>query len=89
MGYHFCSCDFEVNQTKIKGGCQSRRKVVPHDSKSDLPLVRSLSLGCTYSTPDSQQTHHAKHLSFFDEVEASNRNEYVPSTPICMYMPHG
>ena len=30
---------FEINQTKIKGGCQSGRKVVPHDSKSDLPLV--------------------------------------------------
>ena len=29
---------FEVNPTKIKGGCQSGRKVVPHDSKSDLPL---------------------------------------------------
>ena len=29
---------FEINQTKIKGGCQSGRKVVPHDSKSDLPL---------------------------------------------------
>ena len=30
----------KVNQTKIKGGCQSGRKVVPHDnnSKSDLPL---------------------------------------------------
>ena len=23
---------------KIKGGCQSERKLVPHDSKSDLPL---------------------------------------------------
>ena len=32
---------FEVNQTKIKGGCQSVRKVVPHDSKSDLPLAFS------------------------------------------------
>ena len=29
---------FEINQTKIKGGCQSGRKVVTHDSKSDLPL---------------------------------------------------
>ena len=29
---------FEINWTKIKGGCQSVRKVVPHDSKSDLPL---------------------------------------------------
>ena len=29
---------FEINRTKIKGGCQSGRKVVLHDSKSDLPL---------------------------------------------------
>ena len=33
---------FEINQTKIKGGCQSGRKVVPHDSKSDLPLGAAL-----------------------------------------------
>ena len=30
---------FEIYQTKIKGGCQSGRKVVTHNSKSDLPLV--------------------------------------------------
>ena len=30
---------FEINRTKIKVGCQSGRKVVPHDSKSDLPLA--------------------------------------------------
>ena len=29
----------EINRTKIKDGCQSERKVVPHDSKSDLPLM--------------------------------------------------
>ena len=29
---------FELNQTKIKGGCQSGRKMVTHNSKSDLPL---------------------------------------------------
>ena len=31
---------FEINQTKIKGGCQSGRKVVTHNcnTKSDLPL---------------------------------------------------
>ena len=29
---------FEINQTKIKGGCHSGRKVVTHNSKSDLPL---------------------------------------------------
>ena len=30
---------FEINRTKIKGGCQSVRKVVTHDSNSDLPLM--------------------------------------------------
>ena len=30
--------NFEINQTKIKGDCQSGRKVVTHNSKSDLPL---------------------------------------------------
>ena len=29
---------FEINQTKIKGGCQSGRKVVTRDSQSDLSL---------------------------------------------------
>ena len=32
----------EINQTKIKGGCQSERKVVTHNSKSDLPLKRGV-----------------------------------------------
>ena len=32
---------FEINRTKIKGSCQSGRKVVTHNSKSDLPLVVS------------------------------------------------
>ena len=34
---------FEVNWTKIKGCCQSGRKVITHDSKSDLPLALSAS----------------------------------------------
>ena len=29
---------FEINRTKIEGGCQSGRKVVTHNSKNDLPL---------------------------------------------------
>ena len=28
---------FEINRTMIKGGCQSGRKVVTHNSKNDLP----------------------------------------------------
>ena len=30
---------FEINLTKIKGGYHSGRKVVTHNSKSDLPLT--------------------------------------------------
>ena len=29
---------FEINQTKIKGGCQLGRKVITQNYKSDLPL---------------------------------------------------
>ena len=35
---------FYINRTKIKGGYQSRRKVVTHDFKSDLPLVYQLNV---------------------------------------------
>ena len=28
---------FEINRTKIKGGCQSGRKMVTHNSNSNLP----------------------------------------------------
>ena len=31
---------FEIDGTNIKGGCQSGRKVVTHDSRSDLPLAQ-------------------------------------------------
>ena len=30
---------FEINRTNIKGGCQSGRNVVTHNSKRDLPLL--------------------------------------------------
>ena len=41
---------FEINWTKIKGGCQSGRKVVTHNSKSDLPLEYYLNqtVHCTF-----------------------------------------
>ena len=35
---------FEINQTKIKGDCQSGIKVVPHNSKSEFPLARGKNL---------------------------------------------
>ena len=31
---------FEINRTKIKGGCQSWIERVTHNAKSDLPLVQ-------------------------------------------------
>ena len=35
---------FEINRSKIKDGCQSGRKLVTHNSKSDLPLVEDLKI---------------------------------------------
>ena len=51
---------FEMNWTKIKAGCQSGRKVVTHNSKSDLPLAkislfcRGMYLGSIHVTWDNQ-----------------------------------
>ena len=43
-----------MNQTKIKGGCQSGRKVVTQKSKRDLPLAICIALTITSGTmPDS------------------------------------
>ena len=39
---------FEINRTKIKGGCQSGRKVVNHNSKIDLPLARVVDIRLRY-----------------------------------------
>ena len=33
---------FEINPTKIKDGYQLGRKVITHNSKSDLPLILEL-----------------------------------------------
>ena len=33
---------FEISKTKIKGSCQLGRKMITHNSKSDLPLGCSL-----------------------------------------------
>ena len=34
---------FEIKRIKIKGGCESWRKVVTHNSKNDLPLNELMS----------------------------------------------
>ena len=39
---------FEINRTKIKGGCQSGRKVVTHKSKSDLPQKGYIYVGIIF-----------------------------------------
>ena len=39
---------FEVNQTKIKGGCQSYTKAAPKESWNDLTLIANWSLNQLY-----------------------------------------
>ena len=44
---------FEINRTNIKGSCQSGWKVVTHDSKSDLPLIKAKGLDSfAFSSPN-------------------------------------
>ena len=47
---------FEMNRTKIKGSCQFGRKVVTHDSKSDLTLTRNISLPQSFSAATRSYT---------------------------------
>ena len=56
---------FEINWTKIKGGCQSGRKVVTYNSKSDLPLDTYLyqsrkKTACNSIRLDNQRSHSMK-----------------------------
>ena len=48
---------FEINQTKIKGGCQSGRKVITHNSKSDLPLSHIVLLRSRFVKRKMRQIH--------------------------------
>ena len=59
---------FEKNRTKIKGGCQSGRKVVPHNSKSDLPLVerRELSQKTVLSSRSYKFPQHGEYMIISD-----------------------
>ena len=41
---------FKINRRKIKGGCQSGRKVVTHNSKSDLFLTDLITRWCCLHT---------------------------------------
>ena len=45
--------NFEMNRTKIKGGCQSGRKVVTRNSKCDSPLVWWFFLRCILGTMEN------------------------------------
>ena len=40
---------FEIHMTKIKSGCQSGRKVVTHNSMSDLPLDQSFKINVWFT----------------------------------------
>ena len=57
---------FEINQTKIKGGCQSGRIVVTHDSKRDLPVVQVDVLQNHMSTSHAIRVHAQ---DFFDKLD--------------------
>ena len=81
---------FEINQTKIKGSCQSGRKVVPQDSKSALPLVKGkqainkVDLGSTprHKFPNKKAnfhivTNHNKQAAILSRLFKDNISKYI------------
>ena len=64
---------FEINWTKIKGGCKSGRKVVTYNSKSDLPLVCSVCLSVIQNNSTMQLSSHSYlgslHFKVQDSIE--------------------
>ena len=54
---------FEINRTKIKGSCQSGRKVVNHDSKSDLPLVHQAPISCNNHSTNEEKSAEVEELN--------------------------
>ena len=63
---------FEINWTKIKGGCQSRRKVITHNSKSEWFASRFQDFLCV----------RGKSRSKFYMPIASLKNRYVSKASI-------
>ena len=63
---------FEINRTKINDGCQSGRKVVPHDTKSDLPLAQ-----LTHSLVDSSVCIYSNLTTFVVNCIADNRDKLM------------
>ena len=66
---------FEVNRTKIKGGCQSGRKVVTNDSKSYLLLVPSQVTTSILTYIMTLKKFILKILARFNELDASDMGE--------------
>ena len=61
---------FKINQTKIKGSCQSGGKVVAHNSKSDLPLIAHSMYICYGAQEDRPKSIQSAKLA---KIESSNK----------------
>ena len=79
---------FEINRTKIKGSCQSGRKVVTHNSKSDLPLVKRVLSANIYNTTAIKQKDHTNSLNVHQIVFIcfeSKSSVVLPSAVFFLY----
>ena len=74
---------FEINRTKIKAGCQLVRKVVTHNSKSDLPLVRHTQ---TLFEEESESIITGSCYEFGRKFPSGNRAQSVPGTYLQTYV---
>ena len=86
------SCDFEVSQIKIKGGCQSGRKVVPPDSVICTPtyilctiLHNSFNLKIKWNRKGHNVlNHHFKQLATYFTLKQMRGSNLVKGKGTCM-----
>ena len=69
---------FEINRTKIKDGCQSGRKVVAHNSKSDLPLTRNdVYIYVLFCSPGTKPTNPKKEMDLLSDTAGWERMMFL------------
>ena len=61
---------FEINQAKIKVSCQSGRKAVTHDSKSDLPLACSWNSFGKMINEETTKKSSSQMITYFPETHS-------------------
>ena len=76
---------FEINRTKIEGSCQSGRKVVTYDSKSDLPLKGDRKVSCPFRNSIEHMVFSYVHIEWLSsasvDIDGQSMGRTIPCLP--------